>query len=262
MSILSSTHRRVATAAAVLAAGAVAAAPAIADRGIDPAIYDTGIPAGQVEHGVVDFSITGSPSPEHTRTEYWASDDRWRSITRDAKSGRVLREAFATPKEFVHLSHSGNGPRVIKGKGPEVPPMAGWTAAYNSKLVARGILRETGSRPVAGIDGVVYTVPGEKKSTDPRSGDATWVTDDTRTRTEIVLERGTHKPLVRTSTLADNGDWGTFRQSEELVSREVLAETPQTFAPLSAKAKRQTVARWNAKLRAARAKAERKRAGR
>src|SRR5689334_19755798 len=80
---------------------AVAATPllalpagASASGSIGPAIYDTGVAADTVEHGVVDFSITGSPSPQHTTTEYWATSTRWRAVTTDASSGARLREAY------------------------------------------------------------------------------------------------------------------------------------------------------------------------
>ena len=234
-----SSPRTLAALTAALAAGAVAATPALADQqGIDPAIYETGIPAGQIEHGKVDELITGGSVPRHTLTEYWASDDRWRSVTRDVRTGRVVREAFSTPREFVYFN-AGRSPRVIRGKGPDMPPMAGWTAAYNRKLVENGKLRETGSRTVAGIDGVVYA-----------SKD--WVTDDPDNQTEIVLERGTFKPLSRITDLPASQGTSGFRHAEVLVSREVVAETSQTAAPLSAAAKKRVLASWNAKVRKAR----------
>ncbi|HEX5926734.1 MAG TPA: hypothetical protein VFY45_23100, partial [Baekduia sp.] len=66
--------------AAALAAIAVSA-PAVGAAGIDPAIYDSGVLPGQVEHGVVAFTITGSPGPENRRIEYWVTADRWRDQT-------------------------------------------------------------------------------------------------------------------------------------------------------------------------------------
>ncbi|WP_205699319.1 hypothetical protein [Conexibacter sp. SYSU D00693] len=253
MPTLSLTPRRAAATVAALAGLGLAAAPAADARGIDPAVYDTGIPAGQVEHGVIDLSITGTSSNQHTRTEYWATADRWRSRTLDPDSGKVLREAFSTKTEFVYVNHAGNEPRVLRGKGPDVPPFAGWTAAYNAKLVGRGVLQPIGQRTVAGIAGIVYTVPGDRKTSDPKAGDDKWVTDNTQAGTEIVLEPETHKPLARIST-ADNGRFGQFRQAEELVSREVELRTAETIAPLSAATFRRTVRSWNALVKASKAK--------
>lgn len=243
------TSSRLAAVAAVALAGlAAGASPALAERTVDPVVYETGVPAGVVEHGVVDFSITGSPVLQHTVTEYWASQDRWRSRVTDGK-GKLLRETFSTKASTT--TYSARTGKVTTHEGPETPPLAGWTAGYNRKLVERGTVVQTGTRTVAGIPGLVFEVPGERKTTDPDAGEGAWVTDNTDSATTLVLEAGTFAPLVR-RTQAPNGEFGLFVQEERLTERDRTAATATSLARLTAKAKAKAVKRWKAKAAAAR----------
>lgn len=248
-------RRRAAALACAAAALGGLAAPAGADaqRTLDPAIYDTELPAGVVEHGVVAFTITGSPSPMDTRTEYWATKDRWRSRTTDAKSGDLVREAIGTETSTTYFSIRSRGgvPRVTTIPHRSTPPLAGWTAAYNRKLVARGVLQPVSPITVAGIQGTLYAVPQERKSTDPDAGEDRWVSDTTSAKTEIALEDGTGWPLVRQTSQENNGRYGTFVQREELLSRERTPATERVVAQFSRAAKDRRVRAWNAKVRAA-----------
>src|SRR4051812_889202 len=245
-----SVHRKglalavAATAALALPAGASASGT------IDPAVYDSGVPANTVEHGVVDFSITGSPRPQHTKTEYWATSTRWRSVTTDASSGVRLREAYGDEKSSHYFNLAGDDPRVMDIHAPSPPPLAGWTPAYNKKLVDRGLLQAVGPVTIAGIQGTDYLVPDDRKSSDPSAGDDKWKTDDTSAKTEIALEDGTYAPLVRQTTTA-NGSYGTFRQREELTFRERVPATPETTSNLTRSALTRTARAWSAKVRAA-----------
>src|SRR5689334_3198009 len=106
------SRKRVALAVAATALLALPAG-ASASGSIDPAIYQSGVPANTVEHGVVDFSITGSPQPQHTKTEYWATSTRWRSVTTDASSGARLREAYGDETSSHYFNLAGAEPRVM-----------------------------------------------------------------------------------------------------------------------------------------------------
>ena len=233
---------------AVLATAAVAAPAGAAPRTPDPSLYALELPAGVVEHGVVDFSTTGNPRPVHTRVEYWADNSRWRSVTRDAASGAVLRQAYGTETDTTYYETSGS-PRVYRIAFRSVPPLAGWAPGYNRGLVSRGLLSPVSPVTVAGIAGTLYTVPGDRKSTEPGSGK--WTTDDTSADTQIALENDTYAPLVRQTSSA-NGQYGTFVQREELVSRERLSGSASASAKLSRAAASRTVKAWRAKARATR----------
>jgi hypothetical protein len=238
------------------------AAPAAATEPPEPSLYQLELPEGVVEHGVVDLSITGSPAPQHTLTEYWATNERWRSVTRDARGGAVVRESFVTENETTIYSAAGfdyeggpgmgtRGGHIVRFRGRDVPPLAGWAPAYNRKLVQDGLLAPVAPVTVAGLTGTLYVVPQSRKTTDPSEDDAGWLTDDPDAKTEIALEDGTFAPLVRQTT-ADNGRYGTFVQREELVSRERVAGAGGLMRRLSHEAKRRAVKVWRAKVRAAR----------
>jgi hypothetical protein len=226
-----SRRRRLAPTIGAVAAVAALAAPSLASASqqLDPAIYETGVPAGVVEHGVVALDITGTPKPQHSKTEYWATSTSWRSITRDA-SGAITSRALSTPSGSAFLSTTGDK-YSYRASIPSPPPFAGWSAAYNKKLVERGTLQASGAETVAGIEGTRYVVPDSKKSTDPNAAAGSWVTDDTTSETTLVLENGTFAPLVRETTHPNNGQYGTFDQRESLVSRD---REPLTAANASA----------------------------
>jgi hypothetical protein len=229
--------------AAVLAAAVLAAPAGAASRGLDPALYALELPAGVVEHGMVVCSITGSSRPSHTRVEYWADNSRWRSVTRDAASGAVLRQAFGTEKSTTYYE-LGSHPRVYSIPFRSVPPLAGWAPGYNRRLVSKGLLSPVAPVTIAGIAGTLYAVPSDRKSTEP--GDDRWTTDDTSADTQIALETGTFAPLVRQTSMA-NGRYGTFVQREELVSRERL--TGAAVAKVSRSTASRTIRAWRSKVR-------------
>ncbi|WP_272473293.1 hypothetical protein [Baekduia alba] len=235
------------------ASGAVAALalPALAGAApaaLDPALTDTGIPAGVLEHGVVAFDLTGVPKPSHGTTEYWATSSSWRSVSRDA-SGALSAQGVSSPSGSVVFNAK---ERIsFRSDGPSTPPFAGWSPAYNKKLVAGGLLQPIGPQTVAGIAGTKYTVPDGKKSNDPSTGADHWVTDNTAAQTTIVLEDGTYAPLVREST-SDNGSYGTFDQRETLQSREhtPLTSATATAARVSKPALAKLLTRWERQSKA------------
>ena len=261
MSTITTRLRRTATASAALAAATAALLPAaaMAGREPDPSINETGIPADVVEHGVVDFRISGSPTPMHRTIEYWASGDRWRSVTSDAKTDVVLGEAYgdADATHFVNLRMPNTDPRIVDLPFAQLPPMAGWGAPYNKTLLDAGLLRAVGPRTVAGVHGTEYVVPREKQTSDPDAGDDMWRTDEPNSKTVLVLENGTLAPLVRETSLAESdaragGGFGTFVQREALTFRTRQPRSERTFAPLSRQVLRHVKRAWPAKVRAAR----------
>jgi len=236
---------RVAAVAGAALAAAVLAAPAHAGPRAPDSLFTLELGAGVVEHGVVDVSITGSPQPSHTRVEYWADNSRWRSVTRDAASGNIVRQAYSTPTRTTYYE-AGAQPRVWTFPARSIPPLAGWAPGYNRLLVQKGLLSPVQPITIAGIAGTLYTVPNDRKSTE--QGDDKWTTDTTSADTQIALEDGTFAPLVRQTSM-DNGRYGTFVQREELVSRERLTGSAAASAKLSRAAAARTVKAWRAKVR-------------
>lgn len=259
MQLFPSSHHAASVLGAALALAAVAAPAAAADP-VERSLYQLELPAGVVEHGLVDVSTTGSPIPQHIRTEYWATNERWRSVTRDARSGGLIRETFVTENETTiyeaRWSDRDGGPGIRKAphiwrfRGRDVPPLAGWAPAYNRKLVQKGLLAPVAPVTVAGLTGTQYIVPQSRKTSDPSKRDTEWLTDDPAAKTEIALENGTFAPLVRQHS-TDNGTFGTFVQREELISRERVAGASGLKRRLSHAAKRRAVKAWGAKIRAA-----------
>jgi hypothetical protein len=235
--------------AAAAAIAAVAAAPAAAQRGVPPEVLSNDVPAGQVEHGVISRTITGVPAgyERNDRIEYWATSTRFRTRTTDARTGAVRGESFFDGRETVWYSTT--RPKVVRFKGHEPWPGAGHPAAYNRKLVERGLLEQVGERTIAGLSGVVYRVRQDRKTSDPNAGEDMWKTDNPAGQTELVFEAGTFRPLQRTNTMENNGEPGrTFRQDEVLISRETRPVTSAAMARLSKAAKRTALKAWKAKL--------------
>jgi hypothetical protein len=235
-----------ATAALVAPAGAGAA-----PREVPDALFATGVPAGQVEHGITELQTSGVPAGReiHLRTEYWADADGFRSRTTDVATGAVVNESLSGPEGSA--IYTANGPDLRRSSGRRLsPPYAGWTAAYNRGLLDRGVLVQTGERTVAGLPGVVFAVRPERRTTDPNAGDGAWVTDDPSGETELVFERDTFAPLMRI-TRADNGPHGRFEQREELLLRERVPAGSATARPLSRRSTARLARTWKQKVRAA-----------
>ena len=249
--------RSTAVAAAVLLAGASAAHAA----GLDPAIYDPGVPAGQVEHGVVSYTITGSPAAENRRIEYWITAGRWREKTTDAKTGELIagRVHDASGTTWLQYKPVNGDPRVVHFKGNDSVPGAGLPAAYNRKMVETGVtqgsaaqplavtLQPIGPRTIAGIAGTAYEqltngLPGLA----PEGGVST-----PDSHSILVLQNDTYQPLMWETT-APNGQFGTFHQREQLLSRETTP-TAQASVRLTKAGFARTVSGWKAMVKAAKA---------
>jgi hypothetical protein len=235
---------------AALAAIAVSA-PAAGAAGLDPAIYDPGVLPGQVEHGVVAFTITGSPGPENRRIEYWVTADRWRDQTTDAKTGELIAGRV----------HDGGGTTWLQYKPINGDPKV---VHFNGKLVETGVLEGSdqhpqmvtlqpiGPRTIAGFTGTAYEqlTNGQTGLSEPGGS------GPTDSHSILVLQDGTYQPLLRETT-ASNGSFGTFDQREELISRETTS-TADADVQLTKLGFARTVTKWKAKVRAAKAAAKKK----
>lgn len=272
------TTRRAAVALGGLLAVCALAAPTasathsgVPNDGMDPALYATELPEGVVEHGVIDFRISGAPSALHTRTAYWASSTRWRSVTTDVPTGLLMNEAFGTERQttwFTLRRPATPPPGAKPSDGPfwtdeppsvrtsqirSTPPFAGHAAGYNRKLVENGTLVPAGPATVAGVAGTRYV--GSPTPPPPAPG-AKSLLDVPGASMEMVLETGTFAPLVRQYAVERNGSWGRFVQREELVLRERSTDDAGLNARLSPAAYARATRAWNAKVRTAKAKAK------
>jgi hypothetical protein len=263
----SSTRRPLGIAAA-LAALAVGA-PAASAAGLDPAIYDAGVIPGQVEHGVYSFTITGSRNPQSRRIEYWIGADRWRQQTTDAKTGELIAGALhdAGGTTWLQYKPINGDPKVFHYNGNDSVPGPGFPAPYNRKMVETGVLegpedrplkvtlQPIGPRTVAGFAGTAY-----EQLTNGQPGLSGGPDDAVAANSHsiLVLQNGTYQPLVRETSLADNGSLGTFVQREELLSRETTS-TAKADVQLTKSAFARTVTKWKAKVKAAKAATQKKR---
>jgi hypothetical protein len=246
--------------AAALASVCIAA-PVAGALDIDPSIYDSGVPAGKVEHGVVAFTITGSPSNQSRRIEYWISADRWRDQTTDAKTGELIsgRVHDATGTTWMQYKPINGDPKVVHFSGNDSVPGAGYPAAFNRKMVEQGVmegsdkypikvtLQPTGPRTVAGFAGTAYEQLSNGEPGLAKVGDG----GVPGSHIVLVLQDGTFQPLLR-ETSGPNGEFGTFVQREELLSRETTS-SGAVAARMTKSAFARTVTKWKAKVKAIKA---------
>jgi hypothetical protein len=244
-------------AAASLAALAVAV-PAASAAGIDPAIYETGVPAGQVEHGTVAFTITGAPTPQNRHTEYWLSADRWQERTTDGNTGELLEGSVhdATGTTTIQYKPIAGRPSVSHFDGDDSVPGAGFPAPFNRKLLETGVvegtdehplkvtLQATGPQTIAGFAGTAYEqLTNGQQGLIPTEGPAM-----AGSHSILVLQNGTYQPLLRETTLP-NGSYGTFDQREVLLSRETVPAA-HASVKLTKLSIARTISKWRAKIRA------------
>jgi hypothetical protein len=250
-----------ALAAGAVALGVLTSGVAHAD-GIDPAVYDPGLPAGQVEHGKYRFEISGSAGNDQSRiTEYWVSQTRWKSETRDAATGELENAAVHDENGTTWISYhpTGDTPPRIHFSGNDSIPGPGYPAPFNTKLLTTGVvmgraphlvtttLQPVGPETVAGLAGTKYEVLSNGKA-----GIDAGTLDGSHSY--ITLENGTNKPLGRETT-GPNGSYGQFDQKETLLSRET-ASSGAVVARVSRVGIKHTISTWKAKVKKAKAQAK------
>jgi hypothetical protein len=253
---------------AALAAGAVAlgvlSSGVAHGAGIDPTIYDPGLPAGQVEHGKYAFQISGSAGNDQKRIiEYWVSETRWKSETRDAATGELENAAVHDEHGTTWISYhpTGDTPPRMHFSGNDSIPGPGYPAPFNAKMIAGNVvlgsdahpitiaLQPVGPATIAGLAGTKYEVLSNGQA----GSDAGTLGGS---HDYITVENGTSKPLEREST-APNGKFGTFDQKETLLSRET-ASSGAVAARVSRVGIKHTISTWKAKVARAKAKAKAK----
>jgi hypothetical protein len=246
----------------LLAAGALAlAVPGAAGAdGLDPSIYDPGVPAGQVEHGVVAFTLTGSAGDsQHRRVEYWNTAGRWREQVTDSRTGELIggRVHDATGTTWLQYKPFNGDPKVLHYKGEDSVPGAGSPAPYNRKLAETGLMQGTGKFPVmvtlqplgprtiAGFAGTTYEQLSNGQPGIGPLGKAAVP----GSHVTLVLQDGTFQPLLREYS-TPNGRFGTLVQREVLLSRETTPAARATVK-LTRASFTKVIAGWRAKVRAA-----------
>jgi hypothetical protein len=261
MSASPTTVRRALAVLVVTLAGMAGTASA------EPLIYDTGVPAGQVEHGVVHSTLSGGAGHYgwNWRVEYWVTADRYREQTTDWNTGELLSGRIwdSTGVTWLQYKKVNSDPKVLHFHGHDSVPGPGTPAPYNRVLATQGLsngtpdstidvtLQPIGPQTIAGFAGTRYEQltdgqPGLQGPNNPSGGESHVI---------LVLQNGTFQPLMNEIT-ADNGRWGTLDQKEVLVSRETHS-AGVAGAPLSRRALARTIRSWKAKVAAAkRAKAK------
>ncbi|WP_445152117.1 hypothetical protein [Baekduia sp. Peel2402] len=242
--------------ATVLAAAGASSTSAV---GLDPSIYDTGVPFGSVEHGVLSYTITGTRDPMNRRIEYWNTADRYREQVTDARTGELIagRLHDASGTTWLQYKPINGDPKVLHFKGNDSVPGPGYPAPYNRKLATTGVpagsdadpinqtLQPIGPRTIAGFAGTAYEqlsngVPGL------HGGEAGTVPGS---HAILVLQDGTYQPLMREFS-APNGAHGSFVQREILLSRQTTPAA-QASVKLTKASFAKTTAVWRAKVKAA-----------
>jgi hypothetical protein len=187
-----------------------AGSPAAADLPSpgDPAFR---VPAGKIEHTVTTVRVSGTNAvASHERIERWMTATRARTVVKDARTGKVLRELTYAPGEHRVFDAAKNRVTVvIKDRRESAPPWntAAFEAAVQKAYVEQGITRVTGETVVRGRRAlVVESVPGR------------WRSDEPTSRTTAVLDAGTFALLQRTTGVPD----GRFAQSESYDVAELL----------------------------------------
>ena len=230
-------------------AGAVAA-PAAVEGAQPPSahVVETGVPAGQTEHGVFISTNVADPRWKYYRhVEYWATSDRWLATATD-RAGRLIDQQLGGPEGWATYTGP-NSRRAVDGsvvrpslqttRGHQLPPFPGYGAPGNREAIANGWfvpLAGAAPRTIAGFSGTVYQQDPRRS----RPGES-----DT-----VVLQDGTLQPLLRETKVAHPGGGGrAIDFQDRLVSREQIA-SPSARVQLTHATYLQTVRRWRAKVRA------------
>jgi hypothetical protein len=241
-----------ATAALAVAAPATHAAAIVSatpDKPQPPSahVIETGIPAGQTEHG--SFTSTNVNDPHwkfFRRVEYWATSDRWMATATD-RAGHLIDQQLGGPEGWTtytgptrrRVGNSISVPAVHHSAARQLPPFPGYGAPGNQEGIASGwFLPVAGAaaRTIAGFTGTVY----EQNPTRSRPGETDLV----------VLQDGTLAPLLRETKIAHPGGGGrAIDFQDRLRSREDVA-SPSARVQLTHQTYLTTVRRWRNAVKA------------
>jgi hypothetical protein len=247
-----------AAAALVVAAPAARAttvvAPAANAGALPPSahVVETGVAAGQTEHGVFISTNVADPHWKYYRhVEYWATSDRWMATATDRAGHRIDQQlggpegwtTYTGPSRRKGLDGRVHLPAVHATRGHQLPPFPGYGAPGNAEAIANGWFTPLAGQPpqtIAGFTGTVYRQ-------DPRRSPRGEI--DT-----VVLQDGTLQPLLQETKVAHPGGGGPpIDFQDRLVSRE---DGPSASArvQLTHLTYTRTVSRWRAKVRAYKAR--------
>ena len=158
-----------------------------------PAVYDAGVPAGQVQHGAYETIVEGV-EPRDVVTRFWVSEHRWRIETRQASSHRLVTEGLYDGHRTTYRNPGSGREAFTQFEGSDAIPLPGFTAAYAAKLIARKHAVPGATSVVAGVRAVDYGI------------------SDAPGTLTLTVAQGSLAPLVRTSTSKG------FSQTERMVT--------------------------------------------
>ncbi|MEA2155028.1 MAG: hypothetical protein QOE11_1168 [Solirubrobacteraceae bacterium] len=252
MTSMHTTFRRGALAGA--AALAIAAPAALAAGAQPPSahVVETGVPAGQTEHGIFTSTNVNDPHWKYYRhIEYWATTDRWMATATD-RAGHLIDQQLGGPEGWTIYTGATRRrgqdgtiliPNVQTARGHQLPPFPGYGAPGNQEAIANGWFLPLANRPaqtIAGFTGTVY-------QQDPRRSRPGEID-------EVVLQDGTLQPLLRETKVAHPGGGGRpIDFQDRLVSREELPSA-SARVQLTHETYTSTVRGWRAKVRAFKAR--------
>jgi hypothetical protein len=224
--------------AAVSALGGAAAGSASASvNPNDPALD---VAANTIEHVVREVTITGA-LPRHTLDELWLGSDKAHWISRDAATGRVVRETTFDRGVSLTYDAETNSIDRLDDKDPTPPWQTdAQEAAIWKDAFATGKTRQTGETTVFGRRALVLeSVRGQ------------WVTDEPAQVTTMVVDADTYALYdIKTVLDAQHFSQDVAMRSFETVDR--TAQTESVFAMLPHPGARDArAARAAAKRRAA-----------
>jgi hypothetical protein len=186
----------------------------------DPAFR---VPAGKVEHTVTTVRVSGTNAlASHEHIERWITATRARTVVRDARTGKVLRELTYAPGEHrVFDAAKHRVTVVIRDRRRDAAPpwnTAAFEAAVQKAYVDQGITRVTGETVVGGRRAlVVESVPGR------------WHSDEPASRTSAVVDAETFALLQRTTAMPD----GRATHSESYDVAELLDASSRVRARMA-----------------------------
>lgn len=178
------------------------------------------IPPGSVERTIIEVRWAGQRPLRPLRTEVWETDARWHSVTRNARTGRLVAESLGGPEGQIVRS----GPTWFRSRGAGERPRAGFPDFYTRLMLAGARHHVGGLQTVAGVRGIVLRQP-------PGRMEETW--------SELIVEPRTLAPLKR--SMIGPG----YSQVERLVARE-RHPIRDARLPLDRAAKRAAMRRWRA----------------
>lgn len=214
-------------------------------------VVETGVAAGQTEHGsFVSTNVLDAHWPFYRRVEYWATADRWMATAKD-RAGRLIDEQLGGPEGWttytgptLHRDAYGQlvTPSVATTVNHQLPPFPGYGAPGNAEAIANGWLRPLAGAPprtIAGFTGTVYRQ--DVRRSHPGEVDT------------VVVQDGTLQPLLRENRIAHPKHGRPIDFQDRLLARETVPSA-QARVQLTAATYAQTVRRWRAAVRAYKAR--------